>query len=279
TSASTPVAIVDTDISLTDSNNDDIFGATIHIENAVAGDEIALAGSLPNGVNFSYDAESATAFLSGAASVSDYEGYLQLLRFDANGSTDITPREITISVNDGAANSTVVTTTVSLDDNQQAGIDDLNTFADVNGNDVLTETCGKEALDEGGDDETPTQTRGNETLDESGDDEALGEGRDDKIPTQTSGDETLGEDGDDEVPADDEAPADGEGEGDGTPSLTSGNETLGESEDGEAPAETGGNEILGADRDEEVPAAETGDDSEVVLTSGAGNDVLTGNIG
>lgn len=111
----TGVAIVDTDVLITDVDNANMSSATIVITNPVAGDTLSVAGTLPTGISFSYDAGTYTLTLSGSAAKADYQTALQQIRYtstsDDPGST---ARTISILVNDGSAVSNTAVTTVSV---------------------------------------------------------------------------------------------------------------------------------------------------------------------
>jgi hypothetical protein len=93
----TPVAIGDTDVSVTDVDSTNIVSATITLTNMKAGDVFSV-GTLPPGVTATIAANVVT--LSGAAFYTDYQAAIRAVTFDTT-SSDLTARSITVKVNDG----------------------------------------------------------------------------------------------------------------------------------------------------------------------------------
>ncbi|MBD9387908.1 tandem-95 repeat protein [Agrobacterium sp. AGB01] len=109
------IAIVDTDVLIVDVDNTNMASATIIITNAVAGDTLSIAGTLPSGITFSYNAATATLTLTGFATKADYQTALQQIRYSSTSDDPgSTARIINISVNDGTVNSNVALATVSV---------------------------------------------------------------------------------------------------------------------------------------------------------------------
>ncbi|GGG05046.1 hypothetical protein GCM10010924_37040 [Rhizobium wenxiniae] len=111
----TGVAIVDTDVLITDVDNANMSSATIVITNPVAGDTLSIAGTLPSGITFAYNSSTSTLTLSGSASKADYQTALQQIRYSSTSDDPgSTARTISISVNDGSAASNTAIATVSV---------------------------------------------------------------------------------------------------------------------------------------------------------------------
>ncbi|PPC80997.1 MAG: hypothetical protein CTY35_08035, partial [Methylotenera sp.] len=108
----TPVSIADADISITDVDNVNLQSATITLTNAQSGDVLA-AGSLPAGISASVVGNVVT--LTGSASLSAYQNAIRAITFSSTSENpNTTPRNITVVVNDGNANSNVVTATINV---------------------------------------------------------------------------------------------------------------------------------------------------------------------
>nr|USU32458.1 tandem-95 repeat protein [Methylobacterium sp. OTU13CASTA1] len=113
---STDIAIVDTDVLVTDVDGATIASAKVVIANHQTGDTLAFAGTPPQGIIASYDPATSTLTLTGSASKADYQTALQQIRYAATGPTPATTtRTIAVTVNDGALDSNVTTTTVTFD--------------------------------------------------------------------------------------------------------------------------------------------------------------------
>lgn len=124
TEGGSAVAISDTDVSITDGDaGDDIVSATITITNAAAGDLLTV-GTLPATVSVDLPNSSATTIVLTAApgtSADDFEAAIEAITYSntgdnptANGTN--TSRSIAVTVNDGADDSNVATTTVAITD-------------------------------------------------------------------------------------------------------------------------------------------------------------------
>jgi VCBS repeat-containing protein len=108
----TPVSIADADISITDVDNVNLQSAIITLTNAQLGDVLAV-GSLPAGISANVVGNVVT--LTGNASLSAYQNAIRAITFSSTSENPSTaPRNITIVVNDGNANSNVVTATINV---------------------------------------------------------------------------------------------------------------------------------------------------------------------
>ncbi|PPC97340.1 MAG: hypothetical protein CTY32_01790 [Methylotenera sp.] len=108
----TPVSIADADISITDVDNVNLQSAIITLTNAQLGDVLAV-GSLPAGISANVVGNVVT--LTGNDSLSAYQNAIRAITFSSTSENPSTaPRNITIVVNDGNANSNVVTATINV---------------------------------------------------------------------------------------------------------------------------------------------------------------------
>ncbi|MDO9352197.1 MAG: VCBS domain-containing protein, partial [Solirubrobacteraceae bacterium] len=93
---------------IADVDSTTLTSATIHITNVKAGDVLSASG-LPAGITAAvYDPVTGILQLSGNATLAAYEAALRSIRFSNSSDTiSVDTRDITITVNDGAANSNV----------------------------------------------------------------------------------------------------------------------------------------------------------------------------
>ncbi|WP_049721304.1 retention module-containing protein [Gilvimarinus polysaccharolyticus] len=115
-----PLPITDADLVISDLDGSQLFSAQIQILNPEAGDLLVMNGSLPGGINFVYNAATATATLGGMASHADYITALKMVGFDDNG-TVTGARDISISIYDGSDQSASVNSTIYVTDGEQLG--------------------------------------------------------------------------------------------------------------------------------------------------------------
>jgi Ca2+-binding RTX toxin-like protein len=105
------VAIVDGDVSLSDSDDSQLARVTVTLANAQAGDHLVINGALPAGITAAFDGS--RIILSGAAGTAAYESALKQITFtNSEGSIGLDDRTVTIVANDGLADSNVATTTI-----------------------------------------------------------------------------------------------------------------------------------------------------------------------
>ena len=97
------VAIVDTDILITDSDDTELTSATVTLTNPDTDDVLVFNGTPPLGITaFLYDPGTGILTLTGAASLAAYQTALQQISFDNTGTTPSTDtRIIDVVVNDG----------------------------------------------------------------------------------------------------------------------------------------------------------------------------------
>ena len=111
----TPVAIVDTDVTINDPDNTTLVSATATITNFSAGDLLSIAGVLPAGIHAAYAGGVLTLTSDTANTLLEYQTALQQIVYQTTSDTpETTDRSIDIKVNDGVSNSNVATATVSV---------------------------------------------------------------------------------------------------------------------------------------------------------------------
>ena len=96
------VAIVDTDVSVSDIDSPNLVSATVTLTNPQALDRLTFNGTAPGGIIVSGSGTSAIT-LTGAASAADYQAALLQIRFDAGTNPSTETRIIDVVVNDGTA--------------------------------------------------------------------------------------------------------------------------------------------------------------------------------
>ena len=128
TEDSAPVAIVSSTLTLTDIDNPTVFSATVRITNLQ--DSEAESLSIPSTFSYmaaTYSTSTGTLMLIGEATLAQYE---QVLRTVTYRNTPQNPgfgdRTITFTVNDGATDSAVATSTVTVFPTNDAPLLDLN---------------------------------------------------------------------------------------------------------------------------------------------------------
>ena len=113
-----PIAIADTDVSLSYSGGATADSATVTLTNATAGDSLSVAGALPGGIGSSVDGSVAgqiTLSLFGSASLANYQTALGLIRFASSSDNPNTAdRDITVLVSAAEVFSNVAHATVHV---------------------------------------------------------------------------------------------------------------------------------------------------------------------
>ncbi|MCX7890970.1 MAG: DUF4347 domain-containing protein, partial [Burkholderiales bacterium] len=111
-----PIAIVDTDVTITDSDTANMTLASITLVNPQVGDELSVVlASLPPGISVAPGSTTTQIFLTGSATKAAYQTALQAVRFVTLGDTPSTvARTIEIYVSDGLANSNTAAATVNV---------------------------------------------------------------------------------------------------------------------------------------------------------------------
>jgi uncharacterized repeat protein (TIGR01451 family) len=117
TEAGPAIAIADTDRTITNYDATSIASATVRLTNAKPNDVMTI-GTLPGGITGSLNNSVPgviTVTLTGSASAATYQTALSAIRFNNTSNVpDITARNITVVVNDGATNSNTAVTTVTM---------------------------------------------------------------------------------------------------------------------------------------------------------------------
>ncbi|MEK7351877.1 MAG: M10 family metallopeptidase C-terminal domain-containing protein, partial [Nitrospirota bacterium] len=108
------VAIADTDVSITDVDDTNIASASITLTNPQTGDSLA-AGALPAGITLDGASTATHIILTGSATLADYQTALQAVTFsNSSENPDTTVRDVTVTVNDGDANSNTAHTAITV---------------------------------------------------------------------------------------------------------------------------------------------------------------------
>ena len=114
------VAIADSDASIIDPDNATLASATVTLTNKQANDLLAVNGALPgNIVASAYNPATGVLSLASAgatATLAQWQSALHQIVFSNSGANpSVTARDITVTVNDGAADSNIAHATVTLD--------------------------------------------------------------------------------------------------------------------------------------------------------------------
>jgi parallel beta-helix repeat protein len=111
-----PVAIVDSDMTLFDADNDVLQGMTITLTNPLDG-VLESLGATTTGTNITanYDSGTGVLTLSGQATLASYRHVLSSVVYDNSANTpNTTSRVITIAVSDGTLTSPIATSTIDV---------------------------------------------------------------------------------------------------------------------------------------------------------------------
>jgi hypothetical protein len=114
-----PVAVSDTDISVTDPDSATLSFAVVTLTNAQAGDFLSVSGALPGGIAATIDTTSTpgqiSVSLNGDATPGDYQTAIHQVVFGSTSDNpDTTPRDITVFASDGELVGNTAHTTVTL---------------------------------------------------------------------------------------------------------------------------------------------------------------------
>ena len=123
-----PVAIVDTDLVVSDVNHADLAGATITITNLLDGtDEVLAVDTSGTAITAVYDPVTGVLSLTGSDTLANYEQVLRTLTYDnLSQDPDTTARIVTVVVSDGLSDSDVATSTVTIVAVNDPPVVDLN---------------------------------------------------------------------------------------------------------------------------------------------------------
>ena len=118
TEGSLPIPIAAIDTTITDIDDTNIESAVITLTNPQVLDQLFALDFAPNwpaGISATVNASGDQVTLTGSAALADYETAISLVQF-GNGlqNPDATDRLITVTVNDGAANSATATSTIQV---------------------------------------------------------------------------------------------------------------------------------------------------------------------
>lgn len=110
------VAIVDTDLAVTDFDSSMISSATVTITNLQDGaDEVLTADTAGTSIISTYDSGTGVLSLTGASTLENYQQVLRTLQYDnASQNPGVVDRSVTVVVNDSGNDSAVATTTISV---------------------------------------------------------------------------------------------------------------------------------------------------------------------
>lgn len=111
-----PIAVVDDDATINDQGDGNLVSATICLTNILdPGQERLLIDTTGTPITANYDVTTGVLTLTGNATVAQYEQVLRTLQYNNDSQNpDTTDREIKVTVNDGALESEVVTSTVQV---------------------------------------------------------------------------------------------------------------------------------------------------------------------
>ncbi|WP_161603345.1 Ig-like domain-containing protein [Blastopirellula marina] len=109
-----PVVVADSDMTVSDPNNETLMSATVTITNLADGDAEMLSVNT-EGTSITAEYAGGELQLTGEATIAEYQQVLRSVRYsNSNAAADATPRVIEFSVNDGVADSAVATSTVNV---------------------------------------------------------------------------------------------------------------------------------------------------------------------
>ena len=122
------VAIVDTDVLITDSDDTELTSATVTLTNPDTDDVLVFNGTPPPGITASlYDPLTGILTLTGTASLAAYQTALRQITFDNTGTKPSTEtRNIDVVVNDGTAASNLAHAIIHVDQVNHAPVVDLD---------------------------------------------------------------------------------------------------------------------------------------------------------
>ncbi|MBB3902799.1 tandem-95 repeat protein [Methylobacterium brachythecii] len=109
------IAIVNTNVSVSDVDNTTMASAKAIIVNGSTGDVLSISGTLPTGITATFDPSTYTLTLTGSATKADYQTALQQIRYASTSQDPSTvTRTIQVSVNDGALDSNTAVASVAF---------------------------------------------------------------------------------------------------------------------------------------------------------------------
>ncbi|MDB2509583.1 Ig-like domain-containing protein [Pseudomonadales bacterium] len=116
--------VIDSSLGVTDSDDSNINSATITVSSGYQSSEDVLAFTNANGISGSWNSGSGVLTLSGSASKANYETALESITYQNTNTADPNNSNRTISwvINDGDANSSAVTSTITVADANDAPV-------------------------------------------------------------------------------------------------------------------------------------------------------------
>jgi Ca2+-binding RTX toxin-like protein/pimeloyl-ACP methyl ester carboxylesterase len=137
-------------LTITDTDSPNLQGATVTISNPQDGTSESLSATSTGNIAVAYDPATKTLTLSGSDTIANYQQVLRSITYTNIAATpNLTPREITFEVNDGAGFnnlSPIATTTLTLDLTLN-GTTGNDTLVGNNGNDTLNGEAGNDQLE------------------------------------------------------------------------------------------------------------------------------------
>ena len=107
--------VIDAELTITDVDDTNIESATVTISSGFQSAEDVLAFTDTNEINGSWSASTGVLTLSGSATKANYEAALESVTYtNTSENPNTSNRTISWQINDGTANSSVVTSTISL---------------------------------------------------------------------------------------------------------------------------------------------------------------------
>ncbi|MBG1269058.1 beta strand repeat-containing protein, partial [Nostoc sp. WHI] len=106
---------IDSAITVSDVDSPNLASATVSISSGFASAQDTLAFTNQNGITGSYNSNTGVLTLTGSATVANYQTALRSITYtNSSDNPNLTPRTISFLVNDGAANSTVVSRNINI---------------------------------------------------------------------------------------------------------------------------------------------------------------------
>ncbi|MEH1796410.1 beta strand repeat-containing protein [Nostoc sp.] len=109
------ITAIDSGITVSDLDSANLSSATISISSGFASAQDTLAFTNQNGITGSYNSNTGILTLTGSSSVANYQTALRSITYtNSSDNPSLTPRTVSFIVNDGTANSTVVTRNINI---------------------------------------------------------------------------------------------------------------------------------------------------------------------
>ncbi|MEH2349229.1 MAG: cadherin-like domain-containing protein, partial [Nostoc sp.] len=106
---------IDSAITVSDVDSANLTSATVSITSGFASAQDILAFTNQNGITGSYNSSTGVLTLTGSSSVANYQTALRSITYtNSSDNPNTTPRTVSFIVNDGTANSTVVTRNINI---------------------------------------------------------------------------------------------------------------------------------------------------------------------